>query len=240
MSANAPTPIPSKEQQPLTCCGICSAQLCAHLRCRVCGICEQCEAADPSPAHLLPRDHTVSTTTIGRGCGPAKDGFGARVPNPIRDAQYMTTRKKIYVASSWRNPIQQEIVQVLREDGHEVYDFRNPSPGNHGFAWSEVNADWLQWTPEQFIRDLYGDHESVKRGFALDKGALDWADTCVLVLPCGRSAHLEAGYAAGKGKLTVFYLHPEKFEPELMYLLGDGCVTDHAALLKAINNGSGS
>jgi hypothetical protein len=88
MSANAPTPIPSKEQQPLTCCGICSAQLCAHLRCRVCGICEQCEAADPSPAHLLPRDHTVSTT-IGRGCGPAKDGLdGARVPNPIRDARY--------------------------------------------------------------------------------------------------------------------------------------------------------
>lgn len=133
--------------------------------------------------------------------------------------------RRIYIASSWRNPIQQEIVQVLREEGHEVYDFRNPVPGNYGFAWSVVNPDWLQWTPEQFIADLYSGHPAVERGFAFDKNALDWADTCVLVLPCGRSAHLEAGYAAGKGKQTFFFLHPEKFEPELMYLLGDGCVT---------------
>jgi NTP pyrophosphatase (non-canonical NTP hydrolase) len=139
--------------------------------------------------------------------------------------------RRIYVASSWRNPIQQEIVAVLREAGHEVYDFRNPAPGNKGFAWSEVNPDWLQWTPEQFVSDLYSGHAAVERGFAFDKSALDWADTCVLVLPCGRSAHLEAGYATGQGKQTVFYLHPDKFEPELMYLLGDGCVTTHDALL---------
>lgn len=139
--------------------------------------------------------------------------------------------RRIYVASSWRNPIQQEIVGVLRTAGHEVYDFRHPAADSRGFAWSEVNPAWLQWTPEQFIQDLYSRHPAVERGFAYDKNALDWADTCVLVLPCGRSAHLEAGYAAGRGKLVLFYLHPEKFEPELMYLLGHGCVTTHAALL---------
>src|ERR1035437_4666705 len=126
---------------------------------------------------------------------------------------------KIYVASSWRNPIQQEIVCLLRGAGHEVYDFRNPAPGQHGFAWSEVNANWLQWSPEQFAADLYSGHPAVTRGFTLDKDALAWAEACVLVLPCGRSAHLEAGYCAGQGKRTIFYLHPDKFEPELMYLL---------------------
>jgi hypothetical protein len=144
-------------------------------------------------------------------------------------------KRKIYVASSWRNPIQQEIVQLLRSEGYEVYDFRNPAPGQHGFAWSEVNPDWLQWTPEQFAMDLYSGHEAVERGFALDKNALDWCDTCVLVLPCGRSAHLEAGYAAGQGKLTLFFLHPDKFEPELMYLLGHGCVTTYKDLLDALH-----
>lgn len=143
--------------------------------------------------------------------------------------------RRIYVASSWRNPVQQEIVAALRAAGHEVYDFRNPAPGQHGFAWSEVNPDWLQWTPEQFTADLYSGHPAVERGFALDKTALDWADTCVLVLPCGRSAHLEAGYAAGQGKLTLFYLRPEKFEPELMYRLGDGCVTTVPALLDRLH-----
>jgi hypothetical protein len=142
--------------------------------------------------------------------------------------------RRIYVASSWRNPIQQDVVNLLRGAGHQVYDFRNPAPGNHGFSWSEVNSDWLQWNPEQFVADLYSGHPAVKRGFALDKGGLDWSDTCVCVLPCGRSAHLEAGYAAGQGKLTLFYLHPDKFEPELMYLLGDGCVTSSEALLRVL------
>lgn len=142
--------------------------------------------------------------------------------------------KRIYVASSWRNLIQREIVQVLREAGHEVYDFRNPAPGNKGFAWSEVNPACLQWSPEQFITDLYSGHAAVEQGFRFDKNGLDWADVCVLVLPCGRSAHLEAGYAAGRGKRTLFYLHPDRFEPELMYLLGDGCVTNASDLLRAI------
>ena len=33
---------------------------------------------------------------------------------------------KIYVASSWRNPYQPEVVAALKKAGHEVYDFRNP------------------------------------------------------------------------------------------------------------------
>ena len=51
--------------------------------------------------------------------------------------------------------------------------------------------------------------------------ALTWADTCVLVLPCGRSAHTEAGWMAGAGKRVLAYL-PEMVEPELMYKLFDG------------------
>ncbi len=56
-------------------------------------------------------------------------------------------------------------------------------------------------------------------GFKYDKEGLDWCDTCVLLLPCGKSAHLEAGYAIGQGKPTLVVLHPDRFEPELMYLL---------------------
>ncbi len=148
-----------------------------------------------------------------------------------REPILMNQARKIYVASSWRNAIQQDIVKLLRDAGHEVYDFKNPSPDSHGFSWSEVNREWLKWSPEEFAKDLYSGHPAVERGYSFDKNALDWADTCVLVLPCGRSAHLEAGYAAGQGKLTLFYLHPDKFEPELMYRLGHGCVTDTDQLL---------
>ena len=36
--------------------------------------------------------------------------------------------------------------------------------------------------------------------------ALRACDGCVLVLPSGRSAHLEAGWAAGAGKRVVVYV----------------------------------
>ena len=40
----------------------------------------------------------------------------------------------------------------------------------------------------------------------------------MLVLPCGRSAHTEAGWMAGAGKRVVVYI-PEMVESELMYKL---------------------
>lgn len=133
---------------------------------------------------------------------------------------WFTVPRRVYVASSWRNEDrQQRVVAELREAGHQVYDFRNPAPGNTGFAWSDIDPDWLGWDPVVFA-EMVQTHPVAQRGFFHDRAALDWCDTCVLVLPCGRSAHLEAGYAAGQGKRVVWWLARERFEPELMYLLG--------------------
>lgn len=140
--------------------------------------------------------------------------------------------RKIYLASSWRCADQPRVLALLRDAGHEVYDFRNPAPGNTGFAWSAIDPDWLGWEPAAFAKLL--EHPVAQAGFALDRDALDECDTCVLLLPCGRSAHLEAGYAAGQGKPTIFYLSPDRFEPELMYLLGTGCVTTDDELLSML------
>lgn len=137
----------------------------------------------------------------------------------------MIRNRRIYVASSWRNTMQQDIVVALRAAGHEVYDFKNPAPGNDGFRWSEIDKEWLNWSPAAFAK-LLVTHPVAASGFAFDKNALDWCDTCILVLPCGRSAHLELGYAAGQGKDTYVLLHEDKFEPELMYLLNTGISTD--------------
>jgi len=144
-------------------------------------------------------------------------------------------KRKIYVASSWRNPIQPKVVTALRREGHEVYDFRNPTEGNTGFAWSAIDKDWLSWKPHQFIYHIETSPVAAE-GFKFDKDALNWCDTCVLVLPCGRSAHLEAGYACGQGKDVIFMLHEDKFEPELMYLLGSGFVTNTTELLIALRH----
>ena len=128
---------------------------------------------------------------------------------------------RIYVASSWRNPYYPEVVKTLREAGHEVYDFRNPPHGGNGFRWTDIDAEAFQWSFDQYAQGLT--HPLAERQFAADLEALEWADTCVLVLPSGRSAHTEAGWLAGRGRRVVVYI-PEMVEPELMYKLFDRVV----------------
>jgi len=123
---------------------------------------------------------------------------------------------KIYVASSWRNPIQPDVVKALRDAKHEVYDFRNPHDG-YGFQWAWIDEGWQRWTPEQF--KLMLNHPIANKGFKLDWDAMEWADCGVLVMPCGRSAHLEAGYFVGAKKNLVILTNTG--EPELMYKMAD-------------------
>lgn len=121
---------------------------------------------------------------------------------------------KIYVASSWRNTEQPEIVRILRNLGHEVYDFKNPAPGNTGFAWSAIDPDWQRWTPDEYRAALQ--HPIAVEGYRFDIEALRACDDVVLVLPSGRSASWEFGYAMGQGKRgTVVQFSGT--EPELMY-----------------------
>lgn len=64
--------------------------------------------------------------------------------------------------------------------------------------------------------------------------ALNGAECTVLVMPCGRSAHLELGYACGAGQLTIAILGDD--EPELMYKMCTNLVTDTEGAIECIKN----
>lgn len=137
---------------------------------------------------------------------------------------------KIYVASSWRNEHQQGIVAVLRSMGHEVYDFKEPTPGQRGFNWSDIDPNWEQWDAAGYVKAL--EHPIAEAGFKSDFDAMKWADCCVMVMPCGRSAHTEAGWMKGAGK-KVYVFQPIQSEPELMYKIYDEVITS-VGRLKAL------
>ena len=86
--------------------------------------------------------------------------------------------------------------------------------------------------PETFIEGL--EHTLARKGFDSDYQALDWADAVVMVMPCGRSAHLELGYAAGQKKITVIMV--TEAEPELMYKMATHLVTSTQQMLAALQN----
>lgn len=149
--------------------------------------------------------------------------------------------RKIYVASSWRNGEQPEVVARLRKACAAVYDFKNP-PDNSGFGWEEVMT-YHPKKEEKVRADDYLEalqHPRAVEGFDADMAAMQWADTFVLVLPCGRSAHLELGWAAGAGKETFILLDGEGaglVTPELMYRMVDGLFTDVDALVERLELG---
>ena len=71
----------------------------------------------------------------------------------------MTTHK-IYVASSWHNEQQPGIVKLLRDNGHDVYDFHD-----NGFPWEELDVNWTTWEVEQYKEALW--HPIAEKHFRL-------------------------------------------------------------------------
>lgn len=139
---------------------------------------------------------------------------------------------RIYLASSWKNENQPGAVEALRACGHAVYDFRNPFHGDAGFSWRDIDPDWAHWTARQYIKNLLT-NPIASHGYMSDMRAMEWADTCVLLLPCGHSAHLEGGWFAGRGKRLII-LTKDGEEPELMALMANHICSNMNEVVKVL------
>lgn len=109
-------------------------------------------------------------------------------------------QRKIYIASSWKNEkAVLEIGKYLREIGHEVYMFCEEGSGHYCFGpqmfFEETGIQLDTITAKQALS-----YPQFQKAFEADKAGIDWADTVVILLPAGKSTHLEGGYAVGCGK----------------------------------------
>lgn len=130
-------------------------------------------------------------------------------------------KKQIYLASSWRNPYQMDVLNTLRLYlDVEIYDFKHPADDVSGFSWKEIDNGYEHWTTDEYIAIL--NHPISERGFNYDYDAMKNSDGCVLLLPCGRSAHIEAGYFVGANKPLWIFIPDDRTEPELMYKMANG------------------
>lgn len=140
-------------------------------------------------------------------------------------------RPVVYLVGSLRNPKVATTAQVLRAAGYEVFDDWL-APGPHCDAW------WQRYERHRgrtYLEALRGYH--VRHVYEFDKYHLDRADIGVLVMPAGKSAHMELGYLKGRGKRTFVLLDREPRRWDVMYLLHDGVFLDLGALLVALRDG---
>jgi hypothetical protein len=84
-----------------------------------------------------------------------------------------------------------------------------------GFGWSQIEPIEGFVDVTTYRRLL--DSRRAKEGYATDMAALQSAEALVYVLPCGRSASWEFGYAMGAGK-PCYVVWFEPHEPELMFM----------------------
>lgn len=113
-----------------------------------------------------------------------------------------------YIIGSLRNPAIPEFANELQAEGYEVF------------------ADWFSAGPD--ADDFWRDYSKIrglnykqalqsyaaKHVFEFDKFHLDRCDAAVLLMPGGKSAHLELGYTRGQGKpgFIVFDQEPERYD----------------------------
>jgi hypothetical protein len=136
-------------------------------------------------------------------------------------------KPKIYTASSWCNKWYETVVRDLKDAGYEVYDFRNAistDGKNKSFDWYQIDKKWENWKTQEYLKQLYSNRYCFN-AFGSDMKGMQNSDICLLILPCGRNSHIEAGYMKGLGKTLWIYM-PERVEPELTYRIADDIFTD--------------
>lgn len=115
----------------------------------------------------------------------------------------------IYLVGALKNPRIPHVGKALRDAGFDVMD-EWFTPGE--FADTNWQA-YEQLRGRNYQEALRG--RSATNAYSFDRSYLDMADVVVLVMPAGKSAMLELGYATGRGKLTCLFLDnadPERFD----------------------------
>ena len=136
--------------------------------------------------------------------------------------------KRVYLIGSLRNPNVPLLAAALREEGYEVFDdwhAAGPHADDHWQAYETARGSSYQEAL---------DGRPATQVFNYDKANLDRADIAVLLMPAGKSAHLELGYFIGKGK-PGFIALPDKVDRfDVMYKFADAVCVDYASLLEQL------
>ncbi len=118
-----------------------------------------------------------------------------------------------FIAWRWRNKEQiLYLTKLIREKGKTVYCF----------AEDKEYIDAVDPDPEQFMikfeaLENWQQDPMVKQIFEEDMDGLKSSENFILLLPAGKSAHMEAGIAYGMGKKCI--LVGEQKETESLYLI---------------------
>lgn len=128
------------------------------------------------------------------------------------------SRARLYVIGSLRNPRVPEVGNWLRVLGFQVFDDWYSCGPEADDKWQEYEKQRGR-SFDEALRSPFA--QSV---FQLDYTHLNQSDAVVLVMPAGKSAHLELGYMVGKGKpaFILFDGEPDRWDTMYQFVFTSG------------------
>jgi len=138
---------------------------------------------------------------------------------------------RLYLIGSLRNPAVQSVAAELRRAGHEVFDDWQAA-GPEGDDWWKK---YEQARGRTYKEALYA--PAAVNIYEFDKRNIIASAAVVLVAPAGKSAHLELGWALGKGREGYILLDPEVDRWDVMYQFATGVFNTVDELVEHLKGG---
>ncbi len=122
----------------------------------------------------------------------------------------MKPLKKVYIIGALKNSDITDIANQLRPN-YDVFD-QWITPGPEADQYLFEYAKKRGWNCKEALTCY-----AARNNFEFDKRHIDSSDIVIMVMPCGKSGHLELGYSIGSGKEAhiLFDKEPDRFD--LMY-----------------------
>ena len=138
------------------------------------------------------------------------------------------TKEVVYLIGSLRLPAVRGFAAELRAEGFDVFDDWHAA----GEKADEVWQAYEQGRGHDYLTAIRGFH--ARHVFDFDERHLSRAGLGVLMLPAGKSAHLELGFMLGKGKRGYVLFDKEPAVWDIMYQFASGLFLDKAKLIEEL------
>lgn len=133
--------------------------------------------------------------------------------------------KSIYIIGALRNPKVVEFANELEKLGLEAFaDWISPGPDADDYL-----RDYSRARGRNYKQTLQS--YAAKHIFEFDLHHINRCDAAIMLMPCGKSGHLELGYVIGRGKPGYILFDAEPERVDVMYQFATGIFFDKKELL---------
>jgi len=141
--------------------------------------------------------------------------------------QNSASKYNFFVSGKWRNRDNiLKLTKAIRHKGYSAYCFLE----------TEQNINRISNNPEEEMKKFeklnWRNDPSIKKIFENDMNGERNSGTFIMLLPAGKSCHIEAGVAYGMGKKCI--LIGEQKEAESLYLIFDEVYTTAQEFLQSL------